>query len=183
MALTDKLTAIADAIRGKTGGTDALTLEAMAKAITALETGGGGRPYASGSYVPSSNITVAKSSSTYVQIPINVDFRPRMFFFWEDTAAATSSTSERAVSFNMGFITSPTISTQNKGMTISVVYSTDINSYTVVAYSSIGKVGGGTTYLSSSNFNEDWFSLTQNKYDAYLLAGRQYSWLVIGDEE
>ena len=40
MALTDKLTAIADAIRGKTGGTDALTLEAMAKAITALETGG-----------------------------------------------------------------------------------------------------------------------------------------------
>ena len=41
MALTDKLTAIADAIRGKTGGTDAMTLDAMAQAIASIETGGG----------------------------------------------------------------------------------------------------------------------------------------------
>ena len=42
MALTDKLTAIADAIRGKTGGTQEMTLEQMAQAIAALEVGGGG---------------------------------------------------------------------------------------------------------------------------------------------
>lgn len=42
MALIDKLSAIADAIRGKTGGTDPLTLDAMAEAIAAIETGGGG---------------------------------------------------------------------------------------------------------------------------------------------
>lgn len=42
MALTDKLTAIADAIRGKTGGTDTLTLDQMAEAIAAIEAGGGG---------------------------------------------------------------------------------------------------------------------------------------------
>ena len=48
MALTDKLTAIADAIRGKTGGTDALTLDAMAAAISALETGGSGGSMESG---------------------------------------------------------------------------------------------------------------------------------------
>lgn len=41
MALTDKLTAIADAIRGKTGGTDALTLDQMATEIAGIETGGG----------------------------------------------------------------------------------------------------------------------------------------------
>lgn len=41
MALTDKLTAIADAIRGKTGGTDALTLDQMATEISGIETGGG----------------------------------------------------------------------------------------------------------------------------------------------
>lgn len=41
MALIDKLTAIADAIRGKTGGTDALTLDRMAAAIAGIETGGG----------------------------------------------------------------------------------------------------------------------------------------------
>lgn len=42
MALTDKLTAIADAIREKTGGTEPLTLEQMPTEIAAIETGGGG---------------------------------------------------------------------------------------------------------------------------------------------
>ena len=42
MALTDKLTTIADAIRGKTGKTEALTLDAMALAIAGIEAGGGG---------------------------------------------------------------------------------------------------------------------------------------------
>lgn len=41
MALIDKLTAIADAIRGKTGGTDPLTLDQMSVAIAGIETGGG----------------------------------------------------------------------------------------------------------------------------------------------
>lgn len=39
MALTDKLTAIANAIRGKTGSSDKYTLEGMATAITNLSTG------------------------------------------------------------------------------------------------------------------------------------------------
>ena len=39
MALTDKLTAIAEAIRGKTGGTDLLTLDQMATAIASIQTG------------------------------------------------------------------------------------------------------------------------------------------------
>lgn len=42
MALTDKLTAIADAIRGKTGGTEGMTLDAMVSAIEGIEAGGGG---------------------------------------------------------------------------------------------------------------------------------------------
>lgn len=41
MALTDKLTNIAEAIRGKTGGTDLLTLDEMATAIASI-TGAGG---------------------------------------------------------------------------------------------------------------------------------------------
>lgn len=40
MALTDKLTAIADAIRTKTGGTDPLTLVGMAEAIAGISSGG-----------------------------------------------------------------------------------------------------------------------------------------------
>jgi hypothetical protein len=42
MALTEKLTSIANAIRGKTGGTDPLTLDAMAEAIAGIEAGSGG---------------------------------------------------------------------------------------------------------------------------------------------
>lgn len=42
MALIEKLTAIGDAIRGKTGGTDALTLDRMAAEIAGIEAGGSG---------------------------------------------------------------------------------------------------------------------------------------------
>ena len=41
MALTDKLTAIGDAIRTKTGGTDLLTLDQMATEIANIQGGGG----------------------------------------------------------------------------------------------------------------------------------------------
>lgn len=42
MALTDKLTAIADAIRAKEGTTDQMNLEAMATEITNIPSGSGG---------------------------------------------------------------------------------------------------------------------------------------------
>ena len=42
MALTDKLTAIADAIRSKTGSTDPLTLDGMVTAVEGIQAGGSG---------------------------------------------------------------------------------------------------------------------------------------------
>ena len=44
MALTDKLSAIGNAIRAKTGGTELLTLDAMPNEIASIETGGGVEP-------------------------------------------------------------------------------------------------------------------------------------------
>lgn len=41
MSINSKMTAIADAIRGKTGGTETMTLDAMAEAIASIQTGGG----------------------------------------------------------------------------------------------------------------------------------------------
>jgi hypothetical protein len=41
MALTNKLTAIADAIRGKTGKTEEMTLDQMATEIAGIQAGGG----------------------------------------------------------------------------------------------------------------------------------------------
>lgn len=58
MALTNKLTAIADAIRTKTGKTDTMTLEQMVTEISSISvgTGEGG----------SSNITMSFDSATGV---------------------------------------------------------------------------------------------------------------------
>lgn len=62
MALTDKLTAIADAIRAKTGGTAALTLDGMAEAVAGIEAGGGGVSFdgltvLSGTFTPSADVS------------------------------------------------------------------------------------------------------------------------------
>ena len=57
MALTNKLTAIADAIRGKTGKTAQMTLDQMATEIAGIETGGGGSAIYSGEFTPAENLT------------------------------------------------------------------------------------------------------------------------------
>ena len=51
MALVEKLSAIADAIRYKTGKTDSLTLDQMVEEIEGIETGGGGGDVPNGSRV------------------------------------------------------------------------------------------------------------------------------------
>lgn len=61
MALTEKLTNIADAIRAKTGSADKLTLDGMATAIADIETGGSGGG-TSGIYM--AKITPAEDVST-----------------------------------------------------------------------------------------------------------------------
>ena len=62
MALTEKLTSIADAIRAKTGGTAPLTLDGMATAIAGIETGGGSGGGTSGVYM--AKVTPATSVGT-----------------------------------------------------------------------------------------------------------------------
>lgn len=74
MALTDKLTNIADAIRGKTGKTEPLTLDGMATAIAGIQAGGGGdytNPWASYETVEieigENTITNCKDAKTFMQ--------------------------------------------------------------------------------------------------------------------
>ena len=70
MALIDKLTAIADAIRGKTGKTDGLTLDQMAAEITGIEAGGGGGGIGAVKFVDE-DITIAESTTTAVTYTID----------------------------------------------------------------------------------------------------------------
>lgn len=58
MALTDKLTAIAEAIRAKTGESDLLTLDAMVTAINGISGGGTGNlTIVSGTFTPTEDTT------------------------------------------------------------------------------------------------------------------------------
>lgn len=75
MALIEKLTNIADAIRGKTGDTDPLTLDAMVEAIAGFGAGGGGDEYLAmlnGDNMPSKGETLA--------IPDGVTRIPQYFY-------------------------------------------------------------------------------------------------------
>lgn len=57
MSLNEKMAAIADAIREKTGETDAMGLDKMAELIAAIETGGGLSGYASGEFTVAETIS------------------------------------------------------------------------------------------------------------------------------
>lgn len=61
MALTDKLKAIADAIRSKTGSSDAMTLDEMPEKIAAIETGSSPTaPYVEETYDESGELTAVR---------------------------------------------------------------------------------------------------------------------------
>lgn len=67
MALTDKLTAIGNAIREKTGGTDLLTLDQMATEISNIQGGGGDFP-------SEATITGGNDSAFYFSYHSNADW-------------------------------------------------------------------------------------------------------------
>ena len=81
MALIDKLTAIGDAIRGKTGGTALLTLDDMAAAIAGIPSGGGGGglAYDMGEFVPE-----ADTLGFGTQISHNLGEIPGFILVWTD---------------------------------------------------------------------------------------------------
>ena len=85
MALTDKLTAIADAIREKTGGTGPLTLAEMPLAIANIKNGsdGGGLPsgvtaLASGTLTPATDVTATLNQ------PHGLGVAPNFFFLYAE---------------------------------------------------------------------------------------------------
>lgn len=85
--VNEKMTAIADAIREKTGGTEPLGLDAMAQAIAALETGGGLpaniKAISSGIYKP------PQQMSKTVTITHNMGVQPDFVMFIRSDDAIT----------------------------------------------------------------------------------------------
>ena len=104
MALTDKLTSIADAIRGKTGKTDEMTLDQMATAIASIETGGGGGglAYDMGEFVLDTDV----KSSTYANggIPHALGEVPEFVVVWTDDFAELSAENPSTQQANLGYV-------------------------------------------------------------------------------
>lgn len=67
MALTNKLTNIANAIREKTGNSDLLTLDEMASAISSIESGGSGDVTLGGNIIEFGQFTPTTPGSTSVE--------------------------------------------------------------------------------------------------------------------
>lgn len=68
MALTDKLKAIGDAIRAKTGKTDALTLDQMVTEIEGITTGGGANPVETSVFDPTKETILTRSTATQREV-------------------------------------------------------------------------------------------------------------------
>ena len=100
MALTDKLTAIADAIRSKGGTTDQLTLAGMVDAINAIQTGGGdGLKYDIGEFVLDADVKFHDPS-----LPHNLGEIPEFVLVWTDDFAELSEGNPAAQQCNLGYV-------------------------------------------------------------------------------
>ena len=101
MALTDKLTNIADAIRSKGGTTDQLTLAGMVDAINAIQTGGGaGLAYDMGEFVLDADTKHLDPTS----LPHNLGEIPEFILVWTDDFAGLSEGNPAAQQCNLGYI-------------------------------------------------------------------------------
>ena len=100
MALTDKLTNIADAIRSKGGTTNQLTLAGMVDAINAIQTGGGdGLKYDIGEFVLDADVKGRDPS-----LPHNLGEIPEFILVWTDDFAGLSEENPAAQQCNLGYI-------------------------------------------------------------------------------
>lgn len=101
MALTDKLTNIADAIREKTGSTRTMNLEGMAAAIAEIAGGGGaGLAYDMGEFVLDADSRYLDPPS----IPHNLGEVPEFILVWTDDFAGLSEENPAAQQCNLGYI-------------------------------------------------------------------------------
>lgn len=106
MALTDKLIAIADAIRSKGGTTDQLTLAGMVDAINAIQTGGGGAglAYDMGEFVFDADIASSSLWITENPIPHNLGETPDFILVWTDHWAGISEAPYTDNTTMVGFV-------------------------------------------------------------------------------
>lgn len=164
MALTDKLTTIANAIREKAGTSDALTLDGMAEAIAAIQAGGGevtinGCKVLCGEYVSAEDMATGAHVIIFSQIigkvqPVAGLFYSASIFVYDDRPFLSASGS------GLNTSSSSTLASQ-------------------VGYSSNGSSAGKNDGFELSYVNGK-FEGSMNLNSAFAIpAGRIYHWIAI----
>lgn len=168
MSVNEKLTAVADAIREKTGGTDALTLDGMAEAIAAIKAGGGAN-MAMGEVTLTSNTTVGNSPSTGYEIEHGLGETPNLVIFFFNDA-----------------------SLYRNCLRVFMLYPARESNYwpqwlaLSATYKNMVADSGSTTptacvsdVSASTARNEASFKVWGDKENAFMVAGYRYSWLAM----
>jgi hypothetical protein len=156
MALTSKLTNIADAIRDKTGDSAKLTLDGMVAAIAGLETGGEGMKVATGEFTPSESIDFPRFVFEH-----NAGFTPSFFYI-----------SQNGTSFNSALR--------------SMRYSKDLDSFEVVYSGQYGAGSSNATYEVKSaalTSKPDESTITFPAIFDVVIAPTSYRWIAVGLDE
>ena len=178
MALTDKLVAIADAIRSKGGTTEQLTLAGMVDAINAIQAGSGGTglAYDMGEFVLEADTT---GGPTPVYITHNLREKPGFILVWTDDYVGITNTHGNITAlgfvwFNqiMGLENWFTSAAKGEGTTVNFTQDKDKAGMTVV------KPTSSSYTLPSENVYSESFKLVKISNITYWRAGTTYRYFV-----
>ena len=175
MALTDKLTNIADAIREKTGSTRTVNLEEMAAAIAGI-TGGGviGLAYDMGEFVLDADV---KAHDPF--LPHNLGEIPEFILVWTDDFAGLSEENPAEQQCNLGYVWLKKLTGMLQRLTTAVTGDSLTVNFNLVNgdYRIQPIVPNSYAYLTKQPTAE-YFGLNQTGSNTYWRAGVTYKYFV-----
>ena len=180
MALTDKLVAIADAIRSKGGTTEQLTLAGMVDAINAIQTGSGGTglAYDMGEFVLEAD--TVSGGSVPIYISHNFGEKPGFILVWTDDYVGVTNP-DANFGTNLGFVWLNqlmgldnwfTSAASGEGTTVLFTQNKGSSGMNVV------KPTSAAYTLKSAQVSSESFKLTQSSATIYWRAGTTYKYFV-----
>lgn len=178
--INDKMTAIADAIRVHTGGTEPLGLDAMAAAIAGLEMGGGIGEYKviSGSVTPTADISSGGYYLFRTGIPSSENFRSVFAMFFLDPENALSTSDKKSYELLYGYVFKNIQAQQ---------YDSNTTTDTRIVYRSSSTTSDpsastSTNYMKTIINNDEYCIYVAVSSSMKLIANRRYTWAVIRRE-
>ena len=159
MSVNSKLTAIADAIREKTGESGSLTLDAMAAAIAGIEAGGGN--------VTSGFFSLDANTAAYgYELTHGLGVIPKFFIVFLDFSSAKPSTKNEQVCTILIPRTNGTIAT------VAITHNSSSSYYH-------GDDSG--SWKTSDLLTETTAKLVGGYSGNNLIAGKTYHWVAVGE--